>query len=236
MFFTQLFKKKETLTKANFYAPPSSRESEVKKSELYLDRNISPEIARDLYDTINQNIDRDIRKFGNSVMNPSMLADISRMNYFINNQKISVPGNEIQSKINFSNQTMEPANHWIQEHIGSLSSFLHQGIFPDFFGAVDHWKASDNSKWEIAMVSLDRNKTDTRFYIYNTGMIKLVTHANIINVILKNNDIMMVDKDRSMFTLQLSFRAVVMPEKCLITSQGNEADGSKMILRGMERL
>jgi hypothetical protein len=169
-------------------------------------------------------------------MNPSMLADLSRMNYFIDNKKISVPGNEIQSKINFSAQIIESKNQWIQEHIGSLSSFLHQGIFPDFFGAVDNWKASDGSKLEIAMVSLDRNKTNTSFYISSTGMIKLISQANISNIILRNSDIIMVDKERSQFNLQLSFRAVAMPDKCLITTQGNGADGSRMTLHGMELL
>lgn len=86
------------------------------------------------------------------------------------------------------------------------------------------------------MVSLDRNRTDTRFYISSTGMIKLISQANISNIILRNNDIIMVDKKRSQFNLQLSFRAVAMPEKCLITTQGNAADGCRMELHGMELL
>lgn len=236
MFLTQLFKKKNELTKAHTFSRHPLQKPEAKKTDLYISRNISSEITCRLYNTINQNIDRDIRRFGKSVMNPSMLADLSRMNYFIDNKKISVPGNEIQSKINFSAQIIESKNQWIQEHIGSLSSFLHQGIFPDFFGAVDNWKASDGSKLEIAMVSLDRNKTNTSFYISSTGMIKLISQANISNIILRNNDIIMVDKERSQFNLQLSFRAVAMPDKCLITTQGNGADGSRMTLHGMELL
>jgi len=236
MFLTQLFKKKNELTKAHTFSRHPLQKPEAKKTDLYISRNISSEITCRLYNTINQNIDRDIRRFGKSVMNPSMLADLSRMNYFIDNKKISVPGNEIQSKINFSAQIIESKNQWIQEHIGSLSSFLHQGIFPDFFGAVDNWKASDGSKLEIAMVSLDRNKTNTSFYISSTGMIKLISQANISNIILRNNDIIMVDKERSQFNLQLSFRAVAMPDKCLITTQGNAADGCRMTLHGMELL
>ncbi len=236
MFLTQLFKKKNELTKAHTFPRHPLQKPEAKKTDLYISRNISSEITCRLYNTINQNIDRDIRRFGKSVMNPSMLADLSRMNYFIDNKKISVPGNEIQSKINFSAQIIESKNQWIQEHIGSLSSFLHQGIFPDFFGAVDNWKASDGSKLEIAMVSLDRNKTNTSFYISSTGMIKLISQANISNIILRNSDIIMVDKERSQFNLQLSFRAVAMPDKCLITTQGNGADGSRMTLHGMELL
>ncbi|MBU9855086.1 hypothetical protein [Rahnella bonaserana] len=236
MFLKQLFTKQNALTKAPSCSSHPHHKPEAKKTELYINRNISPEITRRLYDTINNNIDRDIRKFGKSAMNPSMLADLSRMNYFIDNKKISVPGNEIQSKINFSTQIIEPKNQWIQEYIGSLSSFLHQGIFPDFFGAVDNWKASDGSKWEIAMVSLDRKRTDTSFYISSTGMIKLITQAHISNLILKNNDIIMVDKNRSQFNLQLSFRAVTLPHKCLVTTQGNGADGCRMALHGMELL
>lgn len=236
MFLTQLFKKKNELTKAHTFSRHPLQKPEAKKTDLYISRNISSEITCRLYNTINQNIDRDIRRFGKSVMNPSMLADLSRMNYFIDNKKISVPGNEIQSKINFSAQIIESKNQWIQEHIGSLSSFLHQGIFPDFFGAVYNWKASDGSKLEIAMVSLDRNKTNTSFYISSTGMIKLISQANISNIILRNNDIIMVDKERSQFNLQLSFRAVAMPDKCLITTQGNGADGCRMTLHGMELL
>lgn len=236
MFLTQLFKKKNELTKAHTFSRHPLQKPEAKKTDLYISRNISSEITCRLYNTINQNIDRDIRRFGKSVMNPSMLADLSRMNYFIDNKKISVPGNEIQSKINFSAQIIESKNQWIQEHIGSLSSFLHQGIFPDFFGAVDNWKASDGSKLEIAMVSLDRNKTNTSFYISSTGMIKLISQANISNIILRNNDIIMADKERSQFNLQLSFRAVAMPDKCLITTQGNGADGCRMTLHGMELL
>ncbi|RJT56514.1 hypothetical protein CKQ54_10980 [Rahnella variigena] len=236
MLFTKLFTKKNELTKSHTVASYPLPKSEVKKTELHISRNLSAEITRRLYDTINKNIDRDIRRFGKSAMNSSMLADLSRMNYYIDNKKISIPGNETQSKINFSTQIIEPKNQWIQEHIGSLSSFLHQGIFPDFFGAVDNWKASDGSKWEIAMVSLDRNRTDTRFYISSTGMIKLISQANISNIILRNNDIIMVDKKRSLFNLQLSFRAVAMPEKCLITTQGNAADGCRMELHGMELL
>lgn len=236
MFLTQLFKKKNELTKAHTFSRHPLQKPEAKKTDLYISRNISSEITCRLYNTINQNIDRDIRRFGKSVMNPSMLADLSRMNYFIDNKKISVSGNEIQSKINFSAQIIESKNQWIQEHIGSLSSFLHQGIFPDFFGAVDNWKASDGSKLEIAMVSLDRNKTNTSFYISSTGMIKLISQANISNIILRNNDIIMVDKERSQFNLQLSFQAVAMPDKCLITTQGNAADGCRMTLHGMELL
>lgn len=236
MFLTQLFKKKNELTKVHTFSRHPLPKPQAKKNELYISRDISSEITCRLYNTINQNIDRDIRRFGKSVMNPSMLADLSRMNYFIDNKKISVPGNEIQSKINFSTQIVESKNQWIQKHIGSLSSFLHQGIFPDFFGAVDNWKASDGSKLEIAMVSLDRNKTNTTFYISSTGMIKLISQANISNIILRNNDIIMVDKERSQFNLQLSFRAVAMPDKCLITTQGNAADGSRMTLHGMELL
>jgi len=236
MFLTQLFKKKNELTKAHTFSRHPLQKPEAKKNDLYISRNISSEITCRLYNTINQNIDRDIRRFGKSVMNPSMLADLSRMDYFIDNKKISVPGNEIQSKINFSAQIIESKNQWIQEHIGSLSSFLHQGIFPDFFGAVDNWKASDGSKLEIAMVSLDRNKTNTSFYISSTGMIKLISQANISNIILRNNDIIMMDKERSQFNLQLSFRAVAMPDKCLITTQGNAADGCRMTLHGMELL
>jgi len=236
MFLTQLFKKKNELTKTHTFSRHPLQKPEAKKTDLYISRNISSEITCRLYNTINQNIDRDIRRFGKSLMNPSMLADLSRMNYFIDNKKISVPGNEIQSKINFSAQIIESKNQWIQEHIGSLSSFLHQGIFPDFFGAVDNWKASDGSKLEIAMVSLDRNKTNTSFYISSTGMIKLISQANISNIILRNSDIIMVDKERSQFNLQLSFRAVAMPDKCLITTQGNGADGCRMTLHGMELL
>ena len=86
------------------------------------------------------------------------------------------------------------------------------------------------------MVSLDRNRTDTSFYISSTGMIKLITQAHISNLILKNNDIIMVDKNRSQFNLQLSFRAVTLPHKCLVTTQGNGADGCRMALHGMELL
>jgi len=67
-------------------------------------------------------------------------------------------------------------------------------------------------------------------------MIKLVTQAHISNILLRNNNIRMVDKKRSQFHLQLSCRAVAMPDKCLITTQGNGADGCRMTLHGMELL
>lgn len=44
-------------------------------------------------------------------------------------------------------------------------------------------------------------------------MIKLVTQAHISNILLRNNNIRMVDKKRSQFHLQLSCRAVAMPDK-----------------------
>lgn len=236
MFFTKFFEKNKVHPIPSHFSGNKITTHPLQHTDCNLTLNISPEITHKLFNTINGNIAKDISKFGKSVMNPSMLADISRMHYYINNKKISVPGNEIKSKLNLSAQILEPQNEWIQEHIGSLSSFLHQGIFPDFFGAVDDWKASDSTKWKIAMVSLDRNKTDTRFYISSNGMIRLITQANITNIILRNNDILMVDKNRSIFTLQLSFRAVKMPDRCIITTQGNEADGSQMVLHGIERL
>jgi hypothetical protein len=66
-------------------------------------------------------------------MNPSMLADFSRMSYFIDNKKYPFLVMIFNLKLTFPLRSLNPNIQWIQEYIGSLSSFLHQGIFPDFF-------------------------------------------------------------------------------------------------------
>ena len=108
MFLKQLFTKQNALTKAPSCSSHPHHKPEAKKTELYINRNISPEITRRLYDTINNNIDRDIRKFGKSAMNPSMLADFSRMSYFIDNKKYPFLVMTFNLKLTFPLRSLNP--------------------------------------------------------------------------------------------------------------------------------
>lgn len=108
MFLTQLFKKKNELTKTHTFSRHPLQKPEAKKTDLYISRNISSEITCRLYNTINQNIDRDIRRFGKSVMNPSMLADLSRMNYFIDNKKYPFREMRFNLKLTFPLRSLNP--------------------------------------------------------------------------------------------------------------------------------
>lgn len=202
------------------------------QSEYTFDKLISSEIAARLLTTINSNIAIDVARYGASVMNPSMELDLSRMNYYINGEKISVPGAEYESKINYSTHIMEPQNHWIQEHIGTLSSFLHQGIFPDFFGAAGLWTSTSGKVWDIRMVSLNRAKTQNDFYISNTGVIKIISQAQVKNVILNKVGIVVADVTKSYFSLQLSFRIIKDSGKCQVTAIGQDADYCRLHVCG----
>ncbi|QLK61714.1 hypothetical protein GE278_13420 [Enterobacteriaceae bacterium Kacie_13] len=229
MKFGNLFSRNHQLTSSNQHPPLFA---DNYQSDYTFDMDISSEITRRLLIIINDNINKDVSQFGVSVMNPSMLADLSRMNYYINSNKISVPGVETASKINYSTHIMEPKNHWIQENIGSLSSFLHQGIFADFFGAAGPWKSTNNQIWEIAMVSLDRNNTENDFYISNTGVIKIISQARVKNVMLRKGGIVLADARKSYFSLQLSFRVIHIHGKCRVTSLSQGVDHCRLHICG----
>lgn len=232
MRFTDLFR---TSSKT---PPPqyNNLNSNINRSSEYIfDLSINQEIERKLLKTINNNISSDVTKHGSSVMNHSMQVDIPRMNYYINGQKISVPGSEQESIVNYSNIIMRPENQWIQENIGALSSFMHQGIFPDFFGAVDSWTASNGEIWNIEMITLDRNHTENDFYISSSGIVKIISQAKVKNVMLKGGDFVLADVNNSHFSLQLSFCVVKNNGRCMVTPlmQGSDRCRLKVKKTGM---
>ena len=201
-------------------------------SEYRFDFDISPGMKARLMSAINNQISKHILQFSRSVMSPSMFADLPRLNYYINGNLITARGSEEQSVINYSNQIMEPQNHWIQENIGTLSSFLHQGIFADFFIVADPWITLTGQRWPIRLVSLDSRTSEVDFHISSAGIIKVICQSKVRNVVLHGEKYVIADSEKSNFSLQLSFRAFNLGGVCKVGSLGHGVDHCRLHVCG----
>jgi hypothetical protein len=198
--FGSFFTRRKPL--ANTINVPAAATNYLQQHRLHV--NLDEPIIQRIVSSINRNINAGHTEYGDAAMSRSMLVDLSRMNYFVNNKCISRPGDENGSYKKFMDAVSQTNLLWVKEYIASLSYFLHQGIFMDVFEAVHEWKASGGAPWKIKMVSLDRERSDNSFNIDDSGIIKITSQCHVKNIILENNDIILTNSHNSTFLMQLT--------------------------------
>lgn len=162
------------------------------------------------------------------LMSDSMQADLSRMDYYIDNYRVSTPGNFESSYQNFINHGGE---QWTHDYVDSISAFLHQGVFVDIFESIPYWEDSSGCRWDISMASLHRSNCSNVFNINKSGIIEIRSQSQVNNVILKNHDIVATNNFKSTLSLHISLIIMkVIGSHCLVIAADNLANRATLQL------
>ncbi|WP_174635191.1 hypothetical protein [Yersinia thracica] len=218
-FFRQ---KSSTNTKNN--EDNSSRYYGSKVVYAMLDINFTQKLSMLINDSIREYTSNNSR----GVMCRSMHVDLPRMDYYIDNHMISIPGNIEASYNKFIEQG---GKEWANDYVGSISAFLHQGIFVDIFKAIPYWKDSNECRWDIIMASHDRLNCSNTFHINKDGSIKIISQSHVSNIILNDNNIVLTKSSKSFFSLQISLVCVKnIGGHCLVMTAGDSTDRATLQL------
>ncbi|WP_258989246.1 hypothetical protein [Scandinavium hiltneri] len=182
-----------------------------------------------MINSVTQYMDECLSMPGYNFNDSTMYADLPRMNYYIDNVLISVPGNKEASYHNLIRATSTPGHQWIQEKIRAISTFLHQAIFIDVYNSIPEWKCDRGEPWHINLVSLDNARTSNNFFISSSGEIKFICIANVCNIMFTDGTFRETVRNTSKISLQYTFRVVTdHREYCILRASNNAAD--KIIL------
>lgn len=176
-------------------------------------REINADETNNMLQTINDNNQRLSLQsdYKCDAINSSMEVDMARMNYYIDDQLISVAGDTDKTLENYKLKVMDESRSLLKNNMAAISSFAHQGIFMIFYDAMSNFIMDDNSSKHIDCLSLDRNNTKNDFFFYSDGRIEFQSEAKIINVISHTNTeptlklFEQTDPEVSRLSLKLSF-------------------------------
>ncbi len=161
----------------------------------------------------------------NNEVSRSMRVDLSRMDFYLDSKKVSVPGNENASFDNFMLAASQPGFEWMQGGIPAISSFFHQGLFVDLHASIPQWSSDNGEPWIINMVSLDNHSTVNEFHLFSSGVMKIISRAKVANVIIIGNKIVLTNRNKSNIEMQLTLRlAGGKGRRCWVTDPRNHAD------------
>ncbi|HFR4112100.1 TPA: hypothetical protein ACHVKA_000024 [Yersinia enterocolitica] len=147
-------------------------------------------------------------------INSSMEVDMARMNYYIDDQLISVAGDTNKTLENYKLKVMDESRSHLKNNMAAISSFAHQGIFMIFYEAMSNFIMDDKSSKRIDCLTLDRNNTKNDFFFFSDGRIEFHSEAKIKNVLSKTNTVPaqalleQTDPEASRLSLKLSFLLV----------------------------
>ncbi|MCW6568118.1 hypothetical protein [Yersinia ruckeri] len=141
--------------------------------------------------------------------------DMPRMNYYINNELISVPGDIDNTLENYKSQISRESNSHIRNNMAAISSFANQGIFMIFYEAMSNLIVNDSGEKKIVCLTLDPGSCKNDFYFFSDGRITFHSEAGIKNAMLQDRNLLqgevlhrITDHKESHLSLNLSFLLV----------------------------
>ena len=187
---------------------------------------LNDQFVNDFFKLVNHNITKNTSPSTRGKIHSAMLKDLPRMEYYIDGYYVSFPGNIEQSLANFHETiSQKPARSWLLKYIDAISAFLHQGVFVDICESIPYWEDQQGKRWDIRMISLDQNRSKNSFDISSQGIIKITAQSGVSNLILKNGDIIITDRNLSQLQLQISLLMVKGGGgSCLMVNNHNLAD------------
>ncbi|MBS0055833.1 hypothetical protein [Yersinia sp. Marseille-Q3913] len=189
-----------------------------------LDKGFAQKFSMAINNLIVDNTSIDTR----GLMSDSMKADLYRMHYYIDNYRVSTPGDFESSYQNFIDHGGE---QWTHDYVDSISAFLHQGIFVDIFESIPYWEDSNGYRFDISMASLNSTNCSNAFHINKSGIIEIKSQSYVNNIICKRKGFVATNRVTSVFSLHISLIIMkVIGSHCLVMAADNLADRATLQL------